>query len=175
MTDVSPMRALVGALLLLCLPLAIYCGGCAGMTDMDKARLTISTSARMMVSIDHDMNEEFRDVSRNRAEDPETFRRYNRVVTVVLLSRMALLEAEVALEAIEEGRDGNIGNVIACVVEAVQNVMEVLPEVGVEVPDAMLTVMSMASAFAGTCGADHGIDVSHLPSMSEAISVGGAP
>lgn len=171
MTDVHPMRAWIGILLAACVAAMLWCSGCAPMTPMQRAHVTIATSARMMVGVDHMVSPEFRRVSDNRATEPDKFQTYNRVVTAILVARMAILEAEVSLTAIEEGRDGNVGNVIACVVEAVQNVMSMLPEIGVEVPDAMLTVMSMASAFAGTCGADHGIDVSSIPHVSDAISV----
>lgn len=166
-------KAWLGILLIACAAAMVWCGGCAS-TPMGTARTVVSISAQTVVAIDHAVSPGFVGASATQDADPDKFRRYNGVVVSLLLARMAILDAEVALDAIDAGRDGEIGDVIACVVEAVQNLIALLPTLDVHIPDAVAMVMSMASAFNGTCGADHEIDVSSLPAMSEAITVVGA-
>ncbi len=169
-TDVPVSHALRGLALMLFSCGLIWCHACAG-SEMHTARMVIAGSARTAVAIDRVVSPAFAAASGAAASDPDTLRRYNIVVTSLLLARMAILDAEVALDAIEAGREGNVGDVIACVVEAVQNLVRLLPTLDVEIPDAVAQIMALASAFSGTCGADHEIDVSSLPAMSEVVSV----
>jgi hypothetical protein len=174
MSEPKIQHAMRGLLLLFASCFIIYCGtGCVG-TPMQRARTIVSTSAQVAVGVDRTIRVGFAAASGAAASDPETFRRYNLVVTSLLLARMAIIDAEIALDGIDAGREGEIGDVIACVVEAVQNLIALLPTLDVHIPDAVALVMSMASAFSGTCGTDHEIDTSAIPSIGEAITVVGA-
>jgi hypothetical protein len=170
MTDVSLVRCLRGIALVAFAAIVIPLTGCAS-TPMSRARTVIGVTAEGVIALDRALAPGFAAATAAQATEPERFQRYGAVVTTLLLARMAIMDAEVALDAIEVGGEGDVGGVIACVVEAVQNLIALLPSLDVNVPDALVTVMSMASAFAGTCGPGHAVDTSDIPHASEAMSI----
>ena len=168
MTDVSPLRALRGLILAVLLPVVVWSQGCAE-TPMGRARTVVSVSAQAVVAVDRTMAPRYAEVAATGT--PAEQRRWNAAVSSLLLTRSALLTAEAALDAIDAGGDGEIRGVMACVVQAVKRLIEALPTIDVEVPEAVTLVLGLLGAYAGDCApADHAV-TDGVPAMSEVVAV----
>lgn len=169
MTDVSPLRAVRGLVLFACFPALVYCNAGCAETPMGRARSIISVSAQAVVATDRVMAPRYAEVAATGT--PAEQRRWNAAGSSLLLTRSALLTAEAALDAIDAGGDGEIRGVMACVVQAVERLIEALPTIDVEVPEAVTLVMGLLGAYAGDCApVDHAVTDS-VPSFAEVVAV----
>lgn len=167
MTDVSPLRALRGLILFACFPALVYCNAGCAETPMGRARTVISVSAQAVVAVDRTMAPRYAEVAASGTRDQQ--RRWNAAVSSLLLTRSALLTAEAALDAIDAGGDGEIRGVMACVVQAVERLVEALPTIDVEVPEAVTLVLGLLGAYAGDCApVDHAV-TDGVPAFAEVV------
>jgi hypothetical protein len=167
MTDVPMTHALRGIALLLA---SLFFVGCAS-TPMSRARTVLAVTAEAVVSVDRILAGPYAALAAAENPDPDRVQRWNAVVTTLLLSRSALLTAERSLDAVEAGQAGDIRGVLSCVASAVTRLVEALPEIGVDVPDALMIAMQMIGGFAGTCEPEHETSTWRVPHVSEAIAV----
>jgi hypothetical protein len=169
-TDVSIQQAMRGLLLMFCSCAIIYCGACSA-TPMSRARTVVSVSAQAVVAVDRVLAPRYAAAMGAAATDPETLRRFNAVVETLLLTRSALLVSEATLDAIDAGEDHEIRGVMSCIVVAIQRLIEALPTVEVDVPEALTMALGLLGSYAGTCEpVDHG-SAEGLPTMDEVIVV----
>jgi hypothetical protein len=163
-------KAWLGVLLAASFVGMLWCQGCA-MTPMQKARFALATTGEAVVAADRIIAPRYAAALGAATTHPETIRRFNVAVESLLLARSALFIAEASLDAVEAGADDDIRGVMGCVVTAVQRLIDTLPDIGVEVPEALTMVMSLLGAFAGTCEpADHA-STAGVPHVSDAIAV----
>lgn len=167
MTDVSIARAIRGLILLACLPIVVWCSGC-NMTPMQKARTIVAASAEAVVGTDRVIAPRY--AAAVAGGDQSEIRAYNAAVETLLLARATIMAAERSLDAAEAAGDGEVPAVIACIVSAVQRLIDVLPSIGVDMPQSLTVVLSMASAFAdGVCDAHLGETTEGIPHASEVL------
>jgi hypothetical protein len=170
MTDVSLVRCLRGIALVAFAAIVIPLTGCAS-TPMSRARTVISVTAESVVAVDLLLAPRYAALAGAAAADPEVVRRWNAVVTTLLVTRSSLLAAERSLDAIQAGQEGDIRGVLACVGSAVMRLVEALPEIGVRVPEALTMAMQLLSAFSGSCEPANETSVYGIPHASEAPMV----
>ena len=167
MSEPSRSKAGGGLILAACAAVLVWCQGCA-LTPMERARTIVAASAQGVVAVDGIVAGAYEAVSANGGELERA--RWNRVITSILVARSTILTAELALDAIDAGGDGSVGSVVACIVGALDSLIDLLPEVGVDVPHAVTIVLSMASAFAdGVCDPHAGETTAGLPHASEVM------
>lgn len=154
------------------LALVVYSTMCGcGATPMQRARTTLAVTADAVVAVDRILAPRYAAVFGADAVDPDVARRWNAAVESLMLTRSALLIAEVSLDAVEAGQDEDYRGVFGCVVSAVQNLLEALPSVGVDPPEALTMVMSLLSSFAATCEPADETSIRGVPHVSEAMVV----
>lgn len=150
MTDIPITHAIRGFILAALLPLVVWCHGCAT-TPMERARTIVDVSAEAVAATDRIVTPRYAAALGAASTSPETLRRWSATVEALVLTRDALLTAEAALDAIEAGAEGDPARVVGCVVVALQRLLGALPEVGVELPEALVVVLSMAAPFGASC------------------------
>jgi hypothetical protein len=152
------------------LALVVYSTMCGcGATPMQRARTTLAVTADAVVAVDRVLAPRYAAALGADAVDPDVVRRWNGAVEALLLTRSALLVAEATLDAVENGQDADYRGVFGCVVSAVQRLLEALPTVGVDPPEALTMVMSLLSSFAATCEPADETSIRGVPHVSEAM------
>lgn len=170
MTDVTLSRALRGVVLVLCLPVLVWCQGCA-MTPMERARTVVEATAESVVAVDRILAPRYAAVVGAGTANPAELSRWNRAVEALLLTRAALMTADVALDAVEAGQDGDVAGVMACVAVAVGKLLDALPEVGVDLPDALVMAMRLVTGIAsGSCDPGDHVVTDGVPHVSEVVA-----
>lgn len=167
MSEPSLSKAVSGLMLAACAAVVIVCQGCA-LTPMERARTIVEASAEAVVGVDRVIAPRY--AAAVAAGNESEIRTYNRVVETLLLTRSAILAAELSLDAAEAAGDGEVPRVVACIVSAVQRLIDALPTIGVEMPESLVVVLSMASAFAdGVCDPHAGEATEGIPHASEVL------
>lgn len=150
MTDVPITHAIRGFLLAALVPLVVWCQGCS-LTPMERARTTISVSAEAVVAVDRIVTPRYAAALGAGNANPAELARWERVAETLILTRSAILVAEASLDAIEAGGDGDVSRVLACVAASVLRLVDALPEVGVELPEALTLVLGLLGGHAASC------------------------
>jgi hypothetical protein len=140
------------------------------MTPMEKARFSLSTTAQAVVAVDRIVAPRYAAAVGAEHADPETIVRWNRAVEALLLTRSALLVAEATLDAVEAGEDHDIRATMGCVVVAVTRLIEALPTVGIDLPEALVMTLNLLGNMAGTCEPEAETSVFGVPHISDAIA-----
>lgn len=170
MSEPSASKAGAGLVLALCASVLVWCQGCA-MTPMERARTIVEATAESVVAVDRIIAPRYAAVVGAGAANPAELARWNRAVEALLLTRAALMTADVALDAVEAGQDGDVAGVMACVAVAVGKLLDALPEVGVDLPDALVMAMHLVTGLAsGSCDPGDHVVTDGVPHVSEVVT-----
>lgn len=150
----------LSVILLILLPLGLGTG-CAGGQHVDTIRSTLLIADGAVDRVDRDVeplyqaaHERAQAEAADRADYERRMQRWNRVDAAIEGVQVSLRSAALTLETVAEGVAGEVLASIACAVESLTVLADLLPLVGVEVPPTVRTVITLLRGFsAGACPA----------------------
>lgn len=142
-----------------CVTLLVLAGGCGGAPKQVRTALDVTATA--LVATDRIVADQYdaradsaRAQSTTWAEYDEHMAGLNRAEAALRQTHTALLVAQSSVNAWDEGAAKDAKGALACVAEAVSELVASLDAAHIPVPSQVTTVLSLAPVFVGQC--EHG-------------------